>query len=1066
MFRFQSYGLSRDKCRRRPEAITAQAVTLNGFSIILNDTVTTSKILCHNTRIHPFFSKQNIRRVFRLTLVFFLSIASVVAEEYGFDVWTTANGLPQNTVTGLAQTPDGYLWLATFDGLARFDGVRFTIFDKGNTKGILNNRFSGIFADKDGAIWAMTENGAVTVYRGGKFASYQITETLIAIVSDAQGDAVIETIDGFYYLQDGKLIPTADQKERNVKTIYYGKSGAKWTFERNEISRQDASITKYPFSVPTEYLNSSISLYVHEDNRGALWIKFVEKLYRLADGVVTAFTKNEIPALNGLMPQQIFEETDGSVCFVFGDSGMTRKSNAQFVRYKNNRFTSYNLGEWVGGNFGITDREGNFWLATTTGLRRLRQKLITTLSVKDGLNSNEIYPLLETTNGDIFIGSVKGVNRYADGKITDLGLNYSADFPLYMRGLWEDDQARVWLGYQGEGGFGRFETPSSIRRIGKNDNPNGVTDFDSDREGNIWIATEGGLYKYKDDQEIAHYTTKDGLQNDKIITIHFDRNDNLWLGTFDGLAMLSEPPTVAGGLSSPSEISSANSNRPLPQTVLTFNADENSPKGFVRAIYEDADGVLWFGTYGDGLVRYKDGKFFNYRVEHGLFNNGVFAILEDERGNFWMSSNRGIHRVSKQELNDFADNKIPKLNSVSYDEKDGMLNAECNGGRIPAAIKTKDGKLWFATMGGVAIVDPEAEKVNPKPPNVVIENVSVDRKTVELNASQIELKPGQSNIAIEYTGLSLTKSEQIKFRYKLEGLEENWIEAGTKRSVDYSYLPAGSYTFRLIAANANGVWNNEGAAVKIIVHPFFYQTWWFRILAALAVSFIVWLIYHNRVSHLREIAETKTKFSRQLIESQEAERKRIAAELHDGLGQNLVVIKNRAMLGINKGEDKERVAKELKNISESATQALEEVREITNNLRPQLLDRLGLTKAITAMLKKVSGVIEIESEIDSIDNIFNETQEISIYRIVQESLNNIIKHSNASDAIVKIKRDESKVLITIEDNGKGFDVLNVKAGGLGLVGLKERAQLLNGEFLIDSKIGEGTKIRVEIERNL
>lgn len=220
---------------------------------------------------------------------------------------------------------------------------------------------------------------------------------------------------------------------------------------------------------------------------------------------------------------------------------------------------------------------------------------------------------------------------------------------------------------------------------------------------------------------------------------------------------------------------------------------------------------------------------------------------------------------------------------------------------------------------------------------------------------------------------------------------------------------------------------------------------------------MIWWIYYNRVSHLKEIAETKTVFSRQLIESQEAERKRIASELHDGLGQNLVVIKNRAMLGIKKGDDKERVAKELNNISESASQALEEVREITNNLRPQLLDRLGLTKAINSMLKNVSDVIEIESEIENIDGIFSENEEISVYRIIQESLNNVIKHSKASNAIVKIKKTEKEILISIEDNGKVFDALNVKSG-LGLVGLKERAQLLNSEFSIDSKIGKGTKI--------
>ncbi len=975
-------------------------------------------------------------------IVFLLCLkATVFAVEYGFDVWTTANGLPQNTITGIAQTQDGYLWLSTFDGLARFDGVRFTIFDKGNTKGILNNRFSGIFVDREGAIWAMTENGVVTIYRNGAFSSYPTPEKWSSspgIVSDADGSAMIETLDGYYYLRDDKFIPASEQKEKNVRQVYFKKSGAKWVFRPDEVSRQkNGQITNYPLDLPLESLNAFGSLLCYEDNQGALWFAIKDKLYRLANENVTVFTKNEIPALNELVHRVTFEDAEGSVWFVFETTTDPRKSDGQLVRFKDGQFTSFNTGKFVGATLGITDREGNFWLATTTGLRRLRQQLITSLSVKDGLTSNEVYPLLQTTKGDILIGTVQGVNRFSDGKITNTRLQYTDNFPLYMRGLWEDDSARVWLGFQGEGGFGRFEEPSSVKRIGNSALPTGATDFASDREGNIWIATEEGLFKYKDDREIAHYTVKDGLRNDKIITVHFDRNSNLWLGTFDGLSQFKDGK------------------------LTNFSDVENSPKGFVRTIYEDADGVLWFGTYGDGLVRYKDGKFFNYRVEHGLFNNGVFAILEDGRGNFWMSSNRGIHRVSRQELNDFADGRIPKLSSVSYDEEDGMLNAECNGGRIPAAIKTKDGKLWFATMGGVAIVDPEAEKVNPNPPPVVIENILIDRKPVDIvSQTEVELQPGQSNIAIEYTGLSLTKSEQIKFKYKLEGLEENWVEAGTKRTVDYSYLHAGNYTFRLIAANANGVWNNEGTAIKIIVRPYFYQTWWFRVLASLTVVFIIGLLYHNRVSHLREIAETKTKFSRQLIESQEAERKRLASELHDGLGQSLVVIKNRAVLGIKKGDDQERVVKELGSISESATQALDEVREITNNLRPQLLDRLGLTKAINAMLKKVSGVIEIESEIDSIDNMFSETQEISVYRIIQESLNNIIKHSNASDAIVKIKRDESKILITIEDNGKGFDVLIVESG-LGLVGLKERAQLLNGEFSIDSKIGEGTRIRVE-----
>ncbi len=235
----------------------------------------------------------------------------------------------------------------------------------------------------------------------------------------------------------------------------------------------------------------------------------------------------------------------------------------------------------------------------------------------------------------------------------------------------------------------------------------------------------------------------------------------------------------------------------------------------------------------------------------------------------------------------------------------------------------------------------------------------------------------------------------------------------------------------------------------------------FRYLLAVG---IVSYIFYTRVSQFKKIAETKTEYSRRLIESQEAERKRLASELHDGLGQELIIIKNRAMLAINEGDDKEAVTKEISTISETASNALLGVREITNNLRPQLLDRLGLTKAIKSMIRKVSGVIEIESDIDLIDGLVSKNEEINIYRIVQESINNIIKHSNAENALVEIKRSDKSILITIKDNGIGFDPtkLKRKAEVLGLVGLKERTQLLDGEISINSKIGDGTTIRISI----
>jgi len=998
-------------------------------------------VLCRSTRV--------FRLRFGLTCIALLLMYfnQARAQEYGFDTWTTANGLPQNTVTGLVQTPDGYLWLSTFDGLARFDGVRFVIFDESNSKGIVNNRFSNLFVDKHGTLFTFTDNNFLTVYRDGVFSSYSATEALhepvASLVSDADGEALIETDSAFYSFNNGSFVRSPEQKQRGVRQVFFAKSGTKWGFEQNTVSQFKAGqVIQYRFSLSPVDLGFSLSLTSYEDSQGALWIFTSDaKLRRLDKGVISVFGENEHGMSKDFVIRPFADEL-GSVWFIATGSRTLRPN--KLLRFQNDHFASFDFSEAFNAIKGIKDSEGGLWLATTSGLKRFRRQLITSLTVKDGLNSNSIYPLFQKRNGEILIGGDQGVNLYANGKMTDLGLTYSDGGALYVRGLWEDDQSRLWFGYQR--GFGRLEN-GSVKDLNEVVIPGGASDFCSDKSGNVWIATTDGLFKYKDDKEVAHYTSKDGLPNDNIITIRTDRNGSLWIGTFDGLAQLKDG------------------------TVTNYKNVAESPKGYVRAIYEDDAGVLWFGTYGDGLVRYADGKFFKYRVEQGLFNNGVFAIMEDKRGNFWMSCNRGIHRVSKQELTDLAAGRIAKLNSVSYDQSDGMPNAECNGGRMPSAIKTQAGKFWFPTMGGVTIIDPEAESINPNPPPVVIETVEIDRQPIASDAllssirnsqSSIELNPGQSQLEITYTGLSLIKSEQTKFRYKLEGLEANWVEAGTKRTANYSYLPAGSYTFHVIAANANGVWNNHGTLVRIIVRPHFYQTWWFVLLAVLTGGGIVSLVYYSRVSRLKEIAKTKTAFSRQLIESQEAERKRIAAELHDGLGQNLVIIKNRAVLGINKGDDPDRVARELGSISESASQALDEVREITNNLRPQLLDRLGLTKAISAMIKKVSGVIEVSGDLDPVDDLFAENEEISIYRIVQESLNNAIKHSGASQVRVNIKRTDTRVLISIADDGKGFDVDASDRSGLGLVGLKERAHFLSGTFIINSSIGAGTRIEVEI----
>lgn len=283
------------------------------------------------------------------------------------------------------------------------------------------------------------------------------------------------------------------------------------------------------------------------------------------------------------------------------------------------------------------------------------------------------------------------------------------------------------------------------------------------------------------------------------------------------------------------------------------------------AIYEDESGTLWIGTYDGGLSRFKDGKFFNYTIENGLFNNGVFQILEDKRNNFWISCNKGIFRVSKKELEDFADGKISKINSVAYGKQDGMLNTECNGGRQPAGIKTADGKFWFPTQDGVVVISPEAVSFNPNPPPVQIENVLIERQAVDFHTDEIALNANDDNLEIRYTGISFIKSEQVKFRYRIEGLDEGWTDVGTIREVYFPSLPAGEFTFHIIAANSDGVWNTEGARLKIrVLAPFWHKTWFIALVSLIAVAFI-FAVFRLRESELKRRQFVQQEFSRRLI---------------------------------------------------------------------------------------------------------------------------------------------------------------------------------------------------------
>ncbi|MEP7341618.1 MAG: two-component regulator propeller domain-containing protein [Acidobacteriota bacterium] len=971
------------------------------------------------------------------------------ARDYLITGWTTEQGLPHNTVYSIRQTRDGYLWLATFDGLVRYDGLRFTVFDKNNTPGFTSNRLTFLFEDQDGTLWIGTEDAGLMRYANGVFSSLTTKDGLphnqiLNIQSDNAGGLQITVPGAFVFWRGNRLIPDPDKLVQRWTKRYFAPSGAVWTADQTGLRCvKDGVTTAYP--LPIDPNDNHIAVF-YEDRQGALWFGVATPaLFKIRDGVITHYAApKDVPA--GIRWRKFCEDDLGDLWLATLGAGLLRFRDGQFTVYTKQDGLSDNTLRDI-----AMDREGNLWVGTNTaGLNRLSRRFMLELSAANGLANNNVYPILQDRAGAIWIGADGHLSRYAEGKLANFDLKDERGITIHAQALFEDSTGRFWVGQYGGVGWianNRYNNAGFF-------STRAVLAIHEDRHGDLWFGTENGLFKCKAGA-CTEYNTANGLPDKNVKAIHEDRQGALWIGTYGGLARLTD-----GKFTSWTEREGLASNR-------------------VRYIHEDAEGTFWIGTYDGGLSRFRDGRFTNYNLQNGLYNNGVFQILEDARGSFWIGCNKGIYRVSKQQLNDYADGKLSSIICTAYGKQDGMSNIECNGGRQPAGIRANDGRLWFPTQGGVVVVDPEAALLNPVPPPVRVESVMLDRQAVNFRDA-VRIAPNQNYLEIEYTGLSFVKSEQTRFRYRLKGRDDDWQEAGTRRVAYYSYLPPGEYTFTVTAANSDGVWNPQGASVRFVVVPPFWRTWWFATLVSLGVMGIVFLGYRQRVASLQRAHAAQEQFSRQLLDSQEQERQRIAAELHDSLGQSLLIIKNRSFLALDSFDDLEGAREQVEEISAASAHAIEEVREIAYNLRPYKMERFGLTKTLQAMCQqaeRTSG-IRFLTELQNIDGLFSKEAELNLYRVVQESVNNILKHSQATEAKLTIEPGEREVQMKIEDNGQGFKfapanlqagIGEARRGGFGLIGMAERVRLLGGAYALDSAPGQGTTITVKLtipEKNL
>ncbi len=744
--------------------------------------------------------------------------------EYIHQSWQSGQGLPQNSVLSIAQTPDGYLWLGTEEGLVRFDGVRFTVFDKHSTPGLLHNQIIALLVDHRGDLWIGTNGGGLSRFSKGNFTAYTSrnglsNDSILSLFEDKAGVLWVGTDGGgLVRLENGKfhVFSKADGLPDNaVFSISGDDHGSLWIGTHAGLSQFKAGrfvICRAADVLATDYIRST-----HVDRQGSIWIGTNDGLYRITHAGATRFT-----TLNGLASNAIFslyEDRSGSI-WVGTAAGLDRLESEKFRTFRSDDALQDKEVRTI-----FQDREGSLWFGTgSTGLNCLKKGSFTTLSKEDGLASDIILPVYEDTEGALWMGSDHGLMRWKDGHVmtytTDEGLPDNMVFSIL-----QDRNGSMWVGTRR--GLARLTNGTFTRFNGKNGLPNDfVLCTYLDRNGDLWVGTRGGLSRF-DGREFVTYTTRDGLSNNNVLSLYEDGQGSLWIAT------------GGGGL-----------NRFRNGRFSAFTTRNGLANDFVWSIYGEADGTLWLATNGGGLNLFRHGKFTTYNIEKGLYDDAIFQILDDKLGHLWMSSNKGVFSVSKKQLEAFADGRVASVTSTVYGTADGMKSRECNGGFQPAGWRTRDGRLCFPTMRGLAIVNPSRLVKNELPPPVVLERVLVDNKEVSRNRALV-LPPGKGQLEFQFTAPSFIAPEKIQFRYMLEGFDKDWTQAGTRRVAYYTNIPAGEYHFRVVACNNDQVWNTNGPMLSITLQPHYYQTKMFGLLFGMIVLSLCAGAYAWRVNQLK-----------------------------------------------------------------------------------------------------------------------------------------------------------------------------------------------------------------------
>jgi ligand-binding sensor domain-containing protein/signal transduction histidine kinase len=978
--------------------------------------------------IHQVFAGRGLRILAGLGLLILGLLDSTQADQNGsaqdsdFVIvdWEVQDGLPSARINDVIQTRDGYIWLATLNGLARFDGVRFERFHQAETPGLASTMISCLSEDSADRLWYGTQSGELGwMDEGGfhlvNFSSGNLLDRVNRIVETRDGTVWAASRQRLLSLKSCRPQSMITRPiQRDIWDICPAEDGGLWVLvDGGDLYLLDTKTEKMSLVIPGQpgqWRN------IIPARSGGLWVREGQCLRRWqGDGWVED---------RGILDLQITEnaclcETKSGKLIVgtYGQGFWTLDANGRQHKLDHNNGLSHDQVLSV-----CVDQEGNLWAGTVHGLNRITRRVVKLVAPPDNWQNRATTTIAPSRNGELWVGT-EGAGLYRIGLDGQMKFHQSDDLwrQDYIRCVLEDSQMQVWSGLFYFGLWLRDKAHPRGQELPEM-RAGAVNALFEDSQKNIWLGTTKGIVQYEPDHL---QPTQLLLTNQDIRCFAEAKNGSIWMGLQNGDLLCREH-----GIIKPY----AGRNKLL--------------RSGIHALAFDAHGTLWIGTWRNGLMYLKAGNWGSLTKEQGLPDNFISNIQFDENGNLWVGSSSGIFRVSRPQLDEFSAGELKSVNCLQLGSGDGLGAWEILGGYQPTACRTADGRLWYVTSVGVVAFDPKEIQPNHLPPPVQIQSILADGRQLQpaaLDASTVTNRvalrcpAGTRQVEVRFTALSLNSPQQVRFRYRLNGLDNRWIETANPRSANFFHLPPGRYTFEVTACNNQGVWNEEGCRLVFQVLPLFWQTIWFKLLVALAGLVLMAAIYRARVVRLRAL---------------ERLRQQIARDLHDEVGANLGSISL-----LTEVMERKPQPNDLAQIRSTADQTVDTLRDLVWIINPsheRLSDLVARLRQIAnIMLADVTFRFQVQEPLDDVKTALEFRRNVP--PLFKEILHNILKHSGARFVDVLIVCQDGDFTLQVSDDGVGFDVSAARSGN-GLKNFQNRALEMRGKLAVESRPGGGTTV--------